>query len=76
MRSTVTYQLLVNLYMTMTELYLRYCDIIWGQFNGTLKNKLSVTAFLLFKGITLSVGQKYQDQNFEKPFDIGNVSSN
>ena len=67
MRSIVPYQSLVNLYMTMTEPYFRYCDIIWGQFNETLKNKLSETAFLLLKGINLSVGQKssqYQDQNF------------
>ena len=45
MRSIVPYQLLVNLYMTMIQPYFRYCDIIWGQFNETLKNKLSETVF-------------------------------
>ena len=58
MRSIVPYQLLVNLYMTTIEPYFKYCDIIWGQFNETLKNKLSETASLLLKGINLSVGQK------------------
>ena len=58
MRSIVPYQLLVNLYITVIEAYFRYCDIIWGQFNETLKNKLSETAPLLFKGTNLSVGQK------------------
>ena len=53
--------------MTMIEPYFRYCDIIWGQFNETLKNNLFETAFLLLKGIYLSVGKshsQYQDQNF------------
>ena len=49
MRSIVPYQLLVNLYMTMTEPYFRYCEIIWGQFNHTLKNKFSETAILFQK---------------------------
>ena len=44
--------------MTMIEPYFRYCDIIWGQFNETLKNILSETAFLLLNRINLSVGQK------------------
>ena len=57
-RSIVPYQLLVNLYMTMIEPYFRYCDIIWGQFNETLKNKLPETTFLLLNGINLSVGRK------------------
>ena len=81
MRSIVPYQLLVNLCMTMVEPYFRYCDIIWGQFNETLKNKLSKTAFLLLKGINLSAGQKPFSVSgsrrwIEKPFDIGNASSN
>ena len=67
--------------MTMFEPYFRYCDIIWGQFNETLKNKLSETAFLLLKGINLSVGQKSFLVSgskcwIEKPFNIGNASSN
>ena len=81
MRSIVPYQLLVNLYTTMIEPYFRYCDIIWGQFNETLKNKLSETAFSLLKGINLSVRQKSflvsgSKLWTEKPFDIGNISSN
>ena len=67
MRFTVLYQLLVNLYMTMIEPYFRYCDIIWGQFNETLKNKLSETAFLLLKGSIYQLDKshsQYQDQNF------------
>ena len=77
MRSIVPYQLLVNLYLTMIEPYFTYFDIIWGQFNETLKkNKLSETAFLLLKGINLSVGQKSFSVSgskrwIEKPFDIG-----
>ena len=64
--------------MIMTEPYFRYCDIIWGQFNETFKNKSSETAFLLFKGINLSVGQKSFSVSgsklwIEKPFDMGNV---
>ena len=77
MRSVVPYQLLVNSYMTMIEPYFRYCDIIWGQF----KNNLSETAFLLLKGICLSVGQKSFSVSgsklwIENSFDNGNVSSN
>ena len=65
----------------MIELYFRYFDINWGQFNETLKNKLSETAFLLLKGINLSVGQKSFSVSGskrwnEKHFDIVNVSSN
>ena len=58
MRSIVPYQLLVNLHLTMIKPYFTYFDIIWGQFNETLKNKLSETAVVLLKGINLSVGQK------------------
>ena len=58
MRSIVPYQLLVHLYLTMIEPYFRSFDIIWGQFNENLKNKLSETAFLSLEGINLSVGQK------------------
>ena len=81
MRSIVPYQLLVSLYLTMIEPCFRYFDIIWGQFNETLKNKLSETAFLSLKGINLSVGQKSFSVSgskrwTEKPFDIGNASSN
>ena len=81
MRSVVPYQLLVNLCLTMIEPYFRHGDIIWGQFNETMKNKLPETAFLLLKGINLSVGQKSFSVSgsklwIEKPFDIGNVSSN
>ena len=53
MRFIVPNQLVVNLYMTTIEPYFRYCDIIWGQFNETLKNKLFETTFLLLKGINL-----------------------
>ena len=79
MRSIVPYQLLVNLYLTMIEPYFTYFDIIFGQFSETLKNKLS--AFLLLKGINLSVGQKSFSVSgskhwIEKTFDIGNASSN
>ena len=81
MKSIVPYQVLVNLYLTMTEPYFRYFDITWGQFNETLKNKLSETAFLLSKGINLSVGQNSFSVSgskrwIENPFDIGNASSN
>ena len=80
MRSIVTYQLLVNLYMTMIQPYFRYGDIIWGHFNETLKNKLSETAFLLLKGINLSIGQRSfsvsgSERWIEKLFDIENVLS-
>ena len=80
MRSIVPYQLLVNLYMTMIQPYFRYCDIIWGHFNETLKNKLSETAFLLLKGINLSIGQRSFSVSgselwIEKLFDIENVLS-
>ena len=79
MRSVVPYQLLINLYLTVTEPYFTYFDIIWGQFNKTLKN--SETAFLLLKRINLSVGQKSFSVSgskcwIEKTFDIGNASSN
>ena len=79
MRSIVPYQLLVNLYLTMIEPYFTY--IIWRQFNKTLKNKLPETAFLLLKRINLSVGPKSFSVSgskrwIEKPFDIGNASSN
>ena len=65
----------------MIKPYFTYFDIIWGQFNETLKNKLSETAFLLLKGINLSVGQKSFSVSgskrwIEKTFDIGNASSN
>ena len=78
MRSIVPYQLLVNLYLTMIKPYFTYFDIIWGQFNETLKNNLSETAVLLLKGINLSVGQKSFGSKrwIEKTFDIGNASSN
>ena len=81
MRSIVPYQLLVNLYLTIIELYFRYFDIIWGQFNEILTNKLSEAAFLLLKGINLSVGHKSFSVSgskrwIEKSFDIGNASSN
>ena len=81
MGSIVPYQLLVNLYLTMIEPYFRYFDIISGQFKETLKNKLSETAFLLLKGINLSVGQKSlsllgSKRWNEKHFDIVNASSN
>ena len=81
MRSIVPYQLLVNLYLTMTEPYFRYFHITWGQFDETLKNKLSETAFLLLKGINLSVGQKSFSVSGskrwnEKHFNIVNASSN
>ena len=81
MRSIVPCQLLFNFYLTMIEPYFRYFDIIWGQFNETLKSKLSETAFLLLKGINLLVGQKSfavsgSKRWIEKPFDIGNASSN
>ena len=76
MRSIVPYQLLVNLHLTMIKPYFTYFDIIWGQFNETLKNKLSEIAFLLLKGINLSVGQKSFSVSgskrwIEKTFDIG-----
>ena len=79
MRSIVPYQLLVNLYLTIIEPYFTYFDIIWGLFNETLKNKLPETAFLLLKGINLSVGQKSFSVSGskrwnEKIFDIGNAS--
>ena len=65
----------------MIDPYLRYCDIIRGQFNETLKNNLCETAFLLLKGLNLSVGQKSFSVTgsklwIEKPFDTGNVPSN
>ena len=67
--------------MTMIEHHFRYCDIIWGHFNETLKNKLSETAFLLLKGINLSAGQKSFSVSgsklwIEKPLDTGNALSN
>ena len=77
MRSIVPNQLLIKLYLTMIKPF----DIIWGQLNETLKNKLSETSFLLLKGINLSVGQKSFSVSgskcwIEKTFDIGNASSN
>ena len=57
MRSIVPYQLLVNLHLTMIKPYFTYFDIIWEQFNETLKNKLSETAFLLLKGVNLDKRQ-------------------
>ena len=81
MRSIVPYQLLLSLYLTLIKPYFTYFDIIWGQFNETLKNKLSGTAFLLLKRINLSVGQKSFSVSgskrwIEKTFDIGNAPFN
>ena len=75
---------IINLYLTTIEPYFRYLRTVsdtWGQFNETLKNKLSETTFLLLKGVNLSVGQKSfsvpgSKRWIEKPFDIGNASSN
>ena len=40
MRSILPRQLLTTLYMTLVEPHFRYCDIMWGQCNETLKDKL------------------------------------
>ena len=32
--------MLTTLYMTLVEPHFRYCDIVWGQCNETLKDKL------------------------------------
>ena len=40
MRSILPYELLTTLYMTLVKPHFRYCDIVWGQCNETLKDKL------------------------------------
>ena len=40
MRSILPHESLTTLYMTLVEPHFRYCDIVWGQCNETLKNKL------------------------------------
>ena len=40
MRSILPHELLTTLYMTLVEPHFRYCDIVWGQYNETLKDKL------------------------------------
>ena len=40
MRSILPHELLTTLYMTLVEPHFRYCDIVWGQRNETLKDKL------------------------------------
>ena len=39
-RSILPHELLTTLYMTLVEPHFRYCDIVWGQCNETLKDKL------------------------------------
>ena len=40
MRSILPHESLTTLYMTLVEPHFRYCDIVWGQCNETLKDKL------------------------------------
>ena len=40
MKSILPHELLTTLYMTLVEPHFRYCDIVWGQCNETLKDKL------------------------------------
>ena len=40
MRSIVPHESLTALYVTLVEPHIRYCDIVWGQCNETLKDKL------------------------------------
>ena len=40
MRSMLPHESLTTLYMTLIEPHFRYCDIVWGQCNETLKDKL------------------------------------
>ena len=40
MRSILPHESLTTLYVSLVEPHLRYCDIVWGQCNETLKDKL------------------------------------
>ena len=39
-RNLIPKESLLTLYRTLVEPYLRYCNIVWGQCNETLKDKL------------------------------------
>ena len=51
---------LITLYKTLIEPYFRYCNIVWGQCNETLKDKLQS---LQNKAVRTIAGQSYKYTN-------------
>ena len=63
---------LLTLYRTLVEPYLRYCNIVWGQCNETLKDKLQT---LQYKAARTIAKIRYDDVNHMKLLcDFGWIS--
>ena len=54
---------LTTLYKTLVEPYFRYCNIVWGQYNETLKDKLQS---LQNKAVRTIAGQSYEYTNHNR----------
>ena len=54
---------LITLYKTLIEPYFRYCNIVWGQCNETLKDKLQS---LQNKAVRTTAGQSYEYTNHDR----------
>ena len=54
---------LLMIYSSLIEPYLRYCNIVWGQCNETLKDKLQV---LQYKAARSIAKVKYEDADHHK----------
>ena len=54
---------LITLHKTLIEPYFRYCNIVWGQCNETLKDKLQS---LQNKAVRTIVGQSYEYANHNR----------
>ena len=55
--------LIITLYKTLIEPYSRYCNIVWGQCNETLKDKLQS---LQNKTVRTFAGQRYEYTNHNR----------
>ena len=62
-RNFVPKESLLTLYRILVEPYLRYCNIVWGQCNETLKDKLQT---LQYKAARTIAKIRYDDANHMK----------
>ena len=71
-RNFIPKESLLTLYRTLVEPYLRYCNIVWGQCNETLKDKLQT---LQYKAARTIAKIRYDGANHMKLLcDFGWIS--
>ena len=59
-RTFLPWHSLLTLYRTLTELYLSYCNTVWGQCSNTLKEKLQCLQNRVARAIAF---QRYDEAN-------------